>query len=117
MPTLIVAAELPELPELFELSELDDPELLPDGAAAAVPTEVTTPGVALPSGKTTATRAPGVTSGCWVASTWAVTCLVLEVACSTAAPGWAGVPSVADTLLTLSAVGRNTACPSGRLPV
>ena len=79
--------------------------------------EVTTPGVVWLSGKVMVTRSPAVTSDCWLASSWAVTCRVVELACNTCSPGWAGLPSVAETLVTLAAVGRKTAWPSARLPV
>src|SRR5260370_1528255 len=97
----------------------DDPGPPPEpaeGFVATVPTEVTTPGVVWLLGKVMVTRSPAITSDCWVASSRAVTCRAVEVACKTGAPGWAGLPSVAETLVTLPAVARNTAWPRARLP-
>ena len=42
---------------------------------------------------------------------------MVEVPCITVSPGWALPPSWADTLVTRTAVGSNTAWPSVSVPV
>ena len=84
---------------------------------ATVPTEVTTPGVVRLSGRVMTTWSPTLTSDCWAASRAMVTTRVVEVACRTGWPAWSAPPSVADTVVTRTATGSNTACPRGRVPV
>ena len=86
---------------------------------ATRPTWVTTPGVVRPSGSVMLTGSPSFTSDCMAGSSWMVTTGVVEVAVSTTTPAVAGPPS---TVLVPSPVisarpGRNTAWPSGRVPV
>src|SRR5258708_34842525 len=121
MSTFTVAAgalELLELELLLESLDPLDPDPLPDDVPlAVVPMDVTTPGVVWLFGSVMDTFAPTPTSGRWVGPTWATACLVSEVPVSTGVPGRTGVPSVAATSLTRTALGWNTAWPTGRVPV
>ena len=82
---------------------------------ATLPTEDTTPGVTRPSGRVIITVSPAFTSDCCAASSAMVTTCRAEVAASTAPA--AGAPRPAGTVVTRIADGKNTACPSGRVPV
>src|SRR5215469_7054866 len=87
--------------------------LCPDDAGAVVataPTDVTTPGVVVPSGSVTVTASPALTSDSWETSSGIITTCRSEVACSTGP--FAGPPRLPVTWLTRSAVGSNTTCPS-----
>jgi len=114
---------LPELPDeeasVPGAAELDpdppDPEL--DGQVATTPTEETTPGVVWLLGRVVLTLSPTATSVCCEASNATCTCRVVDVACVTVSPGWARPPSWAETLVTRTAVGSNTASPSVSVPV
>src|SRR5215471_14633590 len=86
----------------------------PEGAVATLPTEVTRPGVVWLFGRVIVTWSPAFTSDCRKASRSTVTCLVVEVAVRIGPP--AGPPSVAGTVVTRAADGRNTASPSASWP-
>ena len=112
MSTLIVAAEPPEppeLPELIALPEPADPEPLPDGRVGDRPDRCHHAGVVCLSGRADRHPVAGVDLGLLGRVELGGDlpggggCLQHE------RPGWAGAPSVADTLVTLTAVGRNTA--------
>ena len=116
----VVHPELPEeqvsVPGAAEL-ELDPPGPELDGQVATVPTEETTPGLVWLLGKVIITLFPTATSVCCEASNATCTSRVVEVACSTVCPGWAPPPSWADTAVTRTAVGSNSAWPSVSVPV
>ena len=120
---MIVGVLLPEPPEeqvsvpgAPEL-ELDPPDPELDGQVATVPTEETTPDVVWLLGRVMLTLSPTATSVCCEASKATCTWRAVEVACITVWPGRALPPGRADTLVTRSAVGSNTAWPSVSLPV
>jgi len=113
---------LPELPEEqesvpgaaeFELDPLN-PEL--DGQVATVPTEETTPGVVWLLGRVMVTFSSTATSVCCEAFNATCTWRVVEVACITVSPAWALPPGWADTDVTRTAVGSNTAWPRASVP-
>src|SRR5215469_5105373 len=109
--------ELPDEPDDDPGDDPDPPAEPADGLVATVPTYVTTPGVVLLPGRMIVTRSPTITSPRSVASSWTVTWRDVELASKTGVPAWAGLPSVAGTLVTLAAEGKNTAWPRARLPV
>src|SRR5262249_61581754 len=78
---------------------------------ATLPTVDTTPWVTRPAGKVMATVSPAFTCDCCAASKAMVTTRRAEVAASTGPA--AGVPRLAETVVTLIADGKNTAWPSG----
>jgi hypothetical protein len=80
-------------------------------------TEVTNPGVVWLLGRVIVTLSPTMTSDCWAGSSGTRTARIVDVACSTGAPPCAAAPSVAEMLVTLAALGKNTTWPSARLPV
>ena len=82
-----------------------------------MPTEEITPGVVWLFGKVIVTLSPSATSDCSDASRAMLTWRVVEVADSTGWPDWAGAPRVADTEVTRTAVGTNTACPRASVPL
>src|SRR5258708_7275280 len=86
----VVAGALEPLGLELLLEPLPDDVLL-----AVVPMDVTTPVVVWLFGSVMVTCAPTLTSRSSVGPAWATACLVPEVPVSTAAPGWAGAPSVA----------------------
>ena len=79
-----------------------------------MPTEETTPGVVLPSGRVTVTVSPAFTCDCWEASSGIDTWCRSEVAYSTGPA--AGPPRLPVTWDTRIASGSNTSCPTDRLP-
>ena len=91
------------------------PAELPDGAAATLPTEVTRPGVVLPSGSVIVTRSPAFTCDCRSGSSATLTVRAVELADNTAPV--ADPPRIACTLVTRAAVGRNPTSPSNSSPV
>src|SRR5262249_40216481 len=82
---------------------------------ATVPTEDTTPGVVWPVGRVTVTLSPAFTCDCCAASRATVTPRCVEVAANNVPA--AGAPRLAEMAVTRIADGRNTAWPSGRVPV
>ena len=121
-PTVMVGVLLPELPDeqvsvpgAAEL-ELDPPDPELDGQVATAPTEETTPGVVWLLGRVMLTLSPTATSVCCEASSATCTWRVVEVPCITVSPVWALPPSWADTLVTRTAVGSNTAWPRVSVP-
>ena len=80
------------------------------------PTEETTPGVVWLLGRVMLTLFPTAMLVCWEASSATCTWRVVEVPCSTVSPGWALPPGWADTLVTRTAVGSNTAWPRVSVP-
>ena len=68
-------------------------------------------------GKVMLTLSPTATSVCCEASSATWTWRVVDVACITGWPGCALPPSWADTLVTRTAVGSNTAWPRVSVPV
>src|SRR3984885_2200038 len=120
--TVIVAALDPLLPELgpLEFEPLaDDEDDEEDEEDVAVLTEEITPVVTDPSGRVTETLLPTATSVCMEASRFIVTTGVSELPVSTVAPAAAEPPGTAPvpSPVIWIAPGRNTACPSGRVPV
>ena len=121
-PTVIVGVLLPELPEeqvsVPGAAELDpdppDPEL--DGQVATAPTEETTPGVVWLFGRVMLTLSPTAIVVCSEALSATCTWRMVDVPCITAWPGWALPPSWADTLVTRTAEGPNTAWPRASVP-
>src|SRR5437763_4176138 len=109
-------AEQESVPGEAEL-ELDPPDPELDGQVATVPTEETVPGVVRLLGRVMVTLFPSATSVCCEAANATCTWRVVEVACSTVWPGGAPPPSWADTAVTRTAVGSNTAWPSVSVPV
>ena len=120
MVGVVLLPELPDeqvsVPGAAEL-ELDPPDPELDGQVATVPTEETTPGVVWLLGRVMLTLSPTATSVCCEASNATCTWRVVEVPCSTVWPVWALPPSWADTLVTRTAVGSNTAWPRVSVPV
>ena len=82
---------------------------------ATLPTEVTLPGVVLPSGSVIVTRSPALTSDCRSGSSATLTVRAVELADSTGPA--AGAPRPACSVVTRAAVGRNTTSPSASSPV
>ena len=118
----MVGVVLPELPDeqvsvpgAAEL-ELDPPDPELDGQVATVPTEETTPGVVWLLGRVMVTLSPTATSVCCEASNATCTWRVVEVACITVWPVWVLPPSWADSVVTRTAVGSNTAWPRVSVP-
>jgi hypothetical protein len=111
----VLPEEQASVPGAAELEpEPPAPEL--DGQVATAPTEETTPGVVRLLGRVTLTLFPTATPVCCEALNAIRTCRVVEVACMTVCPGWVRPPSWADTVVTRTAVGSNTAWPRASTP-
>ena len=112
---MIVAPPPDPLPEPFPLPDDEDDE----DDVATFDTCVITPGVTAPSGSVTATLSPALTSPCSEASRSIVTTGVTDVAVSTTEPAVAGAPGTTPvpSAFTCAGPGRNTAWPSGSVPV
>ena len=82
---------------------------------ATLPTEVTLPGVVLPSGSVIVTRSPALTSDCRSGASATLTVRAVELAVSTGPV--AGPPRLARSVVTRAAVGKNTTSPRSSLPV
>ena len=67
-------------------------------------------------GRVIVTLFPTATSVCCEASSATCTWRAVEVPCITVWLGWARTPSWADTVVTLTAVGSNTAWPRASAP-
>src|SRR3984957_3006223 len=112
----VMVGVLPELPDeqasVPGAEELDPdppgPEL--DGQVATAPTNEMTPGVVWLLGRVMVTLSPTATAVCCDASKASCTWRVVEVACIAVWPVWALPPSSADTVVTRTVVGSNTAC-------
>src|SRR5437763_5414434 len=94
---------------------LSEPPGLFDGTVATVPTEVTVPGVVLPSGNVIVTRSPFFTSDCRSGASATLTVRAVELADSTGPV--AGTPRPACSEVTRAALGRNTTAPRDSSPV
>ena len=86
------------------------------GQVATAPTEETIPGVVRLLGRVMLTLSPTATSVCSEASSATCTWRVVEVACITVRPGWALLPSWAETFVTRTAEGSNTNWPRVNVP-
>src|SRR5438132_12258032 len=91
--------------------ELDPPGPELDGQVATVATEETTPGVVWLLGRVMLTLFPTAILLCCAASSATCTWRVVEVPCIIVSPAWALPPSWADTVVTRTATGSNTAWP------
>src|SRR6516225_11249827 len=116
MVTWTVADEL--LPEESDDEDPpDDPDEPDDPVVATELTLATVPRVVRWLGRVIVTGSPALTSPCKAASRLTVTSRLVDVACSTTAPGCARVPRVGVTAVTRIGPGTNTTCPRASVPV
>src|SRR5215470_630619 len=95
----------------------DDPDDPDDPVVATLLTLATVPWVVRWLGRVIVTSSPALTSPCKAASRFTVTSRLVEVACSTTAPGCARVPRLGVTAVTRIGPGTNTTCPRASVPV